>query len=414
MGVKVQTRPGRGDYWEVKIDWKGQRQTIGCGRGRAGKKKAEQLAIRIHAELALGGVLKKASPAAPVLTLEEVARQWLAQYALRSGSAESTLIQRRHFVEQHLVPFLGSRPVTSIDDDAIDELIEAKQGPGGGRRGKALKATTIRGGLLVTLRHVLDFAQRAKWIAANPLRGGIPFKPKPDSTPPPEADPYDQREIAAILAAAEEIAPRWALMVRCWLQSGLRSGEIRGLRRGDLDPKLGAVRAERTRSQRRTGRTKTTRSRRLVRLTHPVCEAATCEGTTWEYTTTAASMAVLDELTRVVPVDLETPLFPSLRDLNRPMDEGELRWLVERTLRRAGVRPRSPEQFRHTFVSTLLIRRAPVLYVTSQSGHSRETMFRFYAKWIDLAEAADAASRNPTATSGSGMVRNPSIPNKNA
>jgi integrase len=184
---------------------------------------------------------------------------------------------------------------------------------------------------------------------------------------------------------------------------------------GDLDPQLGTVRVERTRSQGRTGRTKTTRSRRLVRLTHPVCEAATCEGTAWEYATTAASAAVLDELTGgVVPFDLAAPLFPSLRDPQRPMDEGELRWLVERTLRRAGVRPRSPEQFRHTFVSTLLTRRAPALYVARQSGHSRETMFRFYAKWIDLADAGDAANRNPTATSGSAMGRNASIPNKNA
>jgi integrase len=392
MGVKVRRR--RGDYYEVKINWKGLRRSIACGRGKAGKEKAERLHVRIQAELALGGVLK-APPAAPAPTFEEAGRQWLAQYTLRGGAAPSTLIQRRHFLEEHLVPFFGPRPVAAIDDDAIDALITAKQGPGGGRRGKALKGTTIRGGLLVTLRHVLDFAQRRKWIAANPLRGGVPFKPAPDSTSP-EPDPFDQRELAALLAAAEVIAPRWALMVRCWAQSGLRSGEIRGLRRGDLDPQLGTVRVERQRSQRRNlPHPKTTQSRRLVRMTHPVCEAAACEGDAWEYATTDASAAVLAELTRVVPVDLEAPLFPSLRDPQRPMDEGELRGLMERTVRRAKVRPRSPEQFRHTFVSTLLIRRARPLYVARQIGDSRETMFRFYAKWIDQAEAVEAQRGNP-------------------
>ena len=251
--------------------------------------------------------------------------------------------------------------------------------------------------MLVTLRHVLDFAQRRGWIAANPLRGGAPFRPKPDSTAP-EPDPYDQQELAVLLPAAEEISPRWGLMVRSWLQSGPRSGEIRGLRVRDLDPQLRTVRMERTRSQGRTGRTKTRQSRRLVRLTHPVCEAAACEGGAWQHTTTEASVAVLVELTRVVPLDLEAPLFSSLRDPQRPMDEGELTWLTERTLRRAKVRPRSPEQFRHTFVSTLLSGGAPPLYVASQSGHSLQTMFRFYAKWIDQARAVDARSMQPAAT----------------
>jgi integrase len=394
MGVKVRRR--RGDYWEVKIDHQGLRRTVACGRGKAGKKAAELAQVRIQAELAIGGVLK-ARPATPVLTLEEAGRHWLEQYTLRSGAAHSTLTQRRHFLEEHLVPFFGTRPLVAIDDAAIDELIAAKQGPGGGRRGKPLKGTTIRGGMLVTLRHVLDFAQRRGWIAANPLRGGVPFRPAPDSTAP-EPDPFDQRELAALLAAAQEIAPRWALMVRCWAQSGLRSGEIRGLRMRDLDPQLGTVRVERTRSQGRTGRTKTRQSRRLVRLTHLVCEAAACEGGAWQYATTDVSAAVLAELTRVEPLNLEASLFPSLRDPQRPMDEGELRWLMERTLRRAKVRPRSPEQFRHTFVSTLPSRGAPPLYVASQSGHSRETMFRSYAKWIDQAEAVDARSMQPAAT----------------
>lgn len=52
--------------------------------------------------------------------------------------------------------------------------------------------------------------------------------------------------IAALVAAAESLAPAWGLMLRVWAQSGMRSGELRGLQPQDLDPRTGVVSIQRT------------------------------------------------------------------------------------------------------------------------------------------------------------------------
>jgi len=82
------------------------------------------------------------------------------------------------------------------------------------------------------------------------------------------------------------------------------------------------------------------------------------------------------------------------------MEEGEQRRLWERVIRRAGLRYRSPKQLRHTFVSQLLSRGAPPLYVAAQTGHSPAVMWQYYAKQVDQERVVDATGRNLRATKG--------------
>jgi integrase len=75
-------------------------------------------------------------------------------------------------------------------------------------------------------------------------------------------------------------------------------------------------------------------------------------------------------LAQRVPLDPTAPLFPSLRRPGRAMEEREMHTLWHRTLARAKVRPRPPETLRHSCISSLLSRGAPLLY-TRQPGLSR-------------------------------------------
>lgn len=177
-----------------------------------------------------------------------------------------------------------------------------------------------------------------------------------------EPDPFTLRELRAILAAAEELSPAFALMLRAWAQSGMRSGEIRGLQRGDFDPSTGKVVIQRTRSGKRVGPPKTGRSRREASLTYPVCE----ETAAWQTGATEESRSVVERLTKVATLDPTCPLFGSPTDPTQPMDERELHRLWRRALIRAKVRPRPPEVLRHTCISTLLSRGAPLLEVRSE------------------------------------------------
>ncbi len=49
-----------------------------------------------------------------------------------------------------------------------------------------------------------------------------------------EPDPFTQLELGALVTAAEAITPAWGLLVRSWAQSGMRSGELRGLQWQDF------------------------------------------------------------------------------------------------------------------------------------------------------------------------------------
>jgi integrase len=369
MAVKVKHH--RGAYW-IFVDHKGQRKARRVGEGRAGKQAAELAAAKIAARLADGGPLVvETPPVAP--SFEQAAREWLERYQSLFAVRRSTLANREHFITRHLVPFFAGRQASGITAEMVEDFIGAKRAVGGSKRGKALADSTIKVNL-PTLRMILDYCVRRRWLAANPLRGEALWRPTPKSEQP---DPFTQHELADLVAAAESLAPAWGLMLRVWAQSGMRSGELRGLQHQDLDPRTGLVSIQRTRTQGATGPTKTARSVRQAAITHPTCEATAA----WQPGATTESQGVLTRLGQFAAMDPTTPLFGSLKHPGRVMEERELHTLWRRTVARAKVRPRPPETLRHSCISSLLSRGAPLLYVAQQSGHSARIMLASYARW---------------------------------
>ena len=106
---------------------------------------------------------------------------------------------------------------------------------------------------------------------------------------------------------------------------------------------------------------------------------------------------MLDRLARVVPLNPDAPLFGSIASPGHPMQEPELRRWWSRALVQAKVRPRTPENLRHTFVSILLSRGAPLLLVAAQAGHTPAVMLAHYSKWLPTASATPAITQ-PGAT----------------
>jgi integrase len=294
MGVKVRCR--REDTWWVVIDHKGKRRSISCGRGRDGKRAADLAVVQIAAQLAVGGTLKM--PAEPAPTFAAAAEEYLKLYPGLRDVQPGTLRLRTHYVEKHLVPYFAGRRIDSITAGDVEYLIYAKRAPGSALRGKQLSDQTIRGGLLIGLRGILDLAVRRSWLPVNPMRLGPLWRPTPHIVRP---DPFELRELRTLLEAAQAIEPRFALRLRVWAQSGPRSGELRGLQRGDLDVTAGTVTVGRSRTLGRTGPPKTERSRRTVSIVHPILQG----GQLWHPDeATAESRSVLRELERVQPLDV--------------------------------------------------------------------------------------------------------------
>jgi len=121
---------------------------------------------------------------------------------------------------------------------------------------------------------------------------------------------------------------------------------------------------------------------------------------------------VLARLAQCVPLDPAAPLFGSLKHPGRPMEERELHTLWHRTLRRAQVGPRPPETLRHSCISSLLSRGAPLLYVAQQSGHSARIMLSAYARWQE--RGAKVATQSPASPAQPASTATPLTPRHSA
>ena len=247
--------------------------------------------------------------------------------------------------------------------------------------GKALADSTLLT-LLPTLRLILDYAVEERWLPANPMAGGVRLW-RPSQTPD-RVDPFTGRELRAILQVAATIDPDAAVFFRLWAQSGLRSGEVRALRRGDLDLTAGVAHVQRSRTKGRLGPTKTGRTR-LVSVLHPICE----DTPSWQPSSTPESRALVTGLhqLRVTSLEPEGELF------GRILHERWLHGLWRHVLTRAGIRYREVEQLRHTFASTLLSRNAPLLYVAQQGGWKNPgVLLKHYARWMPQVAAQSVAT----------------------
>jgi integrase len=376
VGVVVREKIPGSNIWWVFASHQGRRRSKLVGDHKA----AQAVASQLRARLVLGDQSVLESQPAPTSspTFETVAEKWLDWYPSLNAWRQGTLETHQSFLRTHLMPDFGSIPITEITRRRIQEFIAARRGAGGSRRtGKALTDTTLRV-RLPTLKLILDYAVEERLIPSNPMVGGPRLW---RSAPQPETiDPFTGRELRAILESAAAIDRDFATLLRVWVQAGMRSGEVRGLQRGDLDLERGLAHVQRTRSLRRLGPTKTGRSR-LVSFLHPVCD----DGAGWEPGTTAGSRSVLDGLRHLTVAALD-PAGPLFTINGHHIDEPTLYGRWRRALTRAQVRYREPEQLRHTFASTLLSRNAPVLYVANQGGwRTPGVLFRHYAKWMEQA-----------------------------
>lgn len=149
----------------------------------------------------------------------DVAEEWLAgQTRLRWRTYEGY----ERALDRHLLPRLGERAITTIDEDVVVELIAELELEG-------LAGWTIRG-ILVPLGRVLAFAVRRKLMPHNPVR-------RLKRSERPRVNRREMRilradEIEALLRAA---APAYLPILAMALFTGLRLGELLGLCWGDVD-----------------------------------------------------------------------------------------------------------------------------------------------------------------------------------
>jgi integrase len=190
---------------------------------------------RTQAEKRLRELMAEASVAIapdPERTVAVAGRAFIEQLEAR-GRSKSHLETVESHLRVHLVPFFGDRALDRIDADDVTRLLARLRR--GGRKPK-----TVRN-IFSTLHSVFDLAVRRGWVAANPCKAVEP----PAVQPSTDVRFLVQAELLAVLEGgipedAMAVVERPLYLMAA--MTGLRQGELLGLRWRDLDSSAQKVR----------------------------------------------------------------------------------------------------------------------------------------------------------------------------
>ena len=166
--------------------------------------------------------------AATHTTLSAYLERWLAEY-VAPNLAPSTRVRSSNLAHNYLIPQLGKLDLEAIRPAHITRMLTAlRSAPHPHRPNRTLAAGTLRY-IYNVLHSALDHAVEAQLIPVNPTLHVQP--PKLTHT---EMRAFDPAQARAFLAASQEAEVRWQAFFTLALTTGMRRGELLGLRWSDL------------------------------------------------------------------------------------------------------------------------------------------------------------------------------------
>jgi integrase len=360
-------RTPSGDSWEITFTDSDGRQRWRTIYG--GLREARAARADVVSKLARG---ERVAPSK--LTLAEIAETWLDAQEKKLDKPDAKLRRTTYeryatLVRLHILPCLGERRITSIDEDDVVALIAEMQA-------KNLRGATIRKALMV-LGRILGNAERRGKIPLNPVsrlqREERPAIEKRDLRI------LEREEIAKLLDATPAI---YRALIALSIFTGLRQGEALGLTWADVDLK-GArlhVRKQLDRSGNRV-QPKTPKAKREIALAPFLVRLLR------EHKRQALAVGHAKPEDFVFASQIGGPLHYRnvvRRGLDKAVRKGGLDVTGKPKLRW--------HDLRHTAASLLIAQGQPVTYVAQQLGHvSPDITLKFYADLFDHAANAERA-----------------------
>ena len=173
------------------------------------KAKARAALLQLQDDLENGEQAKKE------ITVEEVAKKWLNEYA--DTVQDSTYIKTERNIKNHIYPVFGSKKITSITPLQLQEQInEWSKKLVYGRKLKGL------------MNNIFKYAIRYGYISANPVDSVTTLvKKESDSS----SDFYDKDELKSFMKLVDDTDDlRKKVMFRLLAFTGARKGEILALK----------------------------------------------------------------------------------------------------------------------------------------------------------------------------------------
>jgi integrase len=287
------------------------------------------------------------------MTVAQFLEKWLADYAEQKVAAK-TFERYAELVRLHLVPQIGQHALPKLEplhiQHAYSMLLE-----NGRRDGKGgLSAQTVVHCHRV-LRKALKHAVKWQLLIRNPAESADP--PRAEHR---EMSTLDEHEVAALFEAVR--GTRLELPVVLAVTTGLRRGELLGLRWRDLDLEKATLAVRQSIEQTKDGlafkEPKTRRGRRVVALPNVTVDALRRHRTDQAKRRLLLGSAYRDQGLVLTRLD------------GRPMDPGETSKAFARLVVRKKLRRFSLHNLRHTHATLLLRANVHPKVVSERLGHA--------------------------------------------
>ncbi len=302
---------------------------------------AKARTIRDHYldEIRINGSISQPEPAKASIPFGEVAQQWVS--IKRKKVKASTLRDYRGAMNFYILPRFGDTPIDKITYLDIEKFISD------------LKCTAKRiNNILVPMRSVMKFALKAGFIEKDPL--SLVGNLKVDK---PDIDPLSMKEVHHFI---EAVIPLYKPYFIVAFFTGMRFGEMSALKWHNVDFKLGVIKVRETRVNGEEGRPKTPGSIRDIKILPPVLEA-------------------LKEQAKATKGKTD---YVFLNSYGRPLVPNSVNFSIWKpALKKAGLKPRSLYQTRHTFATLMLDAGELPGWVQTMMGHETLKMIleRYYS-----------------------------------
>jgi integrase len=297
-------------------------------------------------------------------TIAELAEAHLA-IKQNAGLKRSTARGYESVVDAHLVPFFRQRTIDKITEASVAGLDKKLREDG-------LKAQTRRN-VLGLLGAMLTTAKKKGWASTNVIADyEKPRKGRSDTDD--ELRYLTLEEVEAVLRAVPDdpVGEVERALILAAATTGMRRGELLGLRWKDVDWRARKIRVARTYVGGREDTPKSDSSRRAVPLSNRLATE-------------------LERLREVSPYTSDDdPVFTHPRGTGLPLDGSAVSKSFKRALRRAEVREVRFHDLRHTF-GTMMASSPNVSMRTLQAwlGHSDPATTAIYAHFAPSSHEAE-------------------------
>ena len=179
------------------------------------------------------------TPASVSKTVEEAWRLWLAD--CEANNLEfGTIRQRRQHLQHHVLPFIGRQRLSSLTMPLVYEFDSKLRDSG--------RSLMMRRKVLVSLKTMLTFAQGRGLVAQNVAKG-VRIKDDGREAAGPLRAGVDFPTQAELNLLIEKSEGRWRPFIITAIFTGMRLGELRGLRWTDVDFDTGLIHVRQRASQ---------------------------------------------------------------------------------------------------------------------------------------------------------------------